>query len=802
MLTCATVMASPLTPQQALERMSDGSRHAKVSAQRLEQTPVYTAVSTQGTPTAYVFNAKDGKGYRILSADDCAYAVLGYSDSGSIDPQNMPPQLKWWLDESARQIAYYSARGISMDNSRYQADPAKQEIAPLVSTKWNQDAPYNNDCPLMGSTRTYTGCVATSMSQVMNYHKYPEKGKGSISYIWSKNNDQRLTMDFSKYTFDWDNMLDVYQRNAYTDAQGKAVSQLMVAAGHSVQMDYGTEASGTQGSLIAEALINYFDYDKGCHPDWRAVYSYSEWENMVYDNLKNVGPLVFNGHPYNDGGHSFVCDGYDGDGYYHFNWGWGGMSDGYYLLESMNPEAQGIGGASAGAGFVYNLNGIFGIQKPNDDPKPEIKDNILMYGGCTATVSNGNINFKRNTWYPDGWYCYAGHNVELASGGIFEPVDGTPGETVYQVGYFGGSIRISLSPGAYYPTTSGPRVKIPNLANGRYKVTIGVRPMSDPKAPFYPIKTSYGCPNYVYLTVQDGSYTIENVDVAKLNVLNMELKSPLYQSKAAKFQVELENNSEFEVTETMGAALLIDGKIKMKGSFMPESVAPKSKGTCDVAITFIRANGFASITKDTEFTLALIDPLTDQILKEFGKVTMKKTPLSLMLVCDDMVIDDCTTVSETINDREFTLYPVPTPDFTVTAEYYVYQGFFDGVLSFGIYTLNPENLKEEMPVMEGIYKEQPFLDYMERATVKVPVSFPQAEASRLYILRGNYTSGKNSRLLKQIYFKVASSGVESVEINADETVKFYNLQGNKITTPRKGEVVIMKVGSKTMKVIF
>ena len=172
-----------------------------------------------------------------------------------------------------------------------------------------------------------------------------------------------------------------------TDAQGKAVSQLMVAAGHSVQMEYGTEASGTQGSLIAEALINYFDYDKGCHPDWRAVYSYSEWENMVYDNLKNVGPLVFNGHPYNDGGHSFVCDGYDGDGYYHFNWGWGG------------------GGASAGAGFVYNLNGIFGIQKPNDDPKPEIKDNILMYGGCTATVSNGNINFKRNTWYPDGWYC-------------------------------------------------------------------------------------------------------------------------------------------------------------------------------------------------------------------------------------------------------------------------------------------------------------------------------------------------------------------------------------------------------------
>lgn len=794
--------AAPLTPQQALERLGS-TRQGKAAVGKLQSTPVWTAKASNGTPTVYVFNSVDNKGYRVLAADDAAYAVLGYSDSGSIDVNNMSPEFKWWIEQLGNQIEYYVSRGATTSDEAAPAADDMERIEPLVQTKWDQDAPYNNDAPKIGSRTCYTGCVATSMAQVMNYHKYPEIGTGSITYTWSRNETQ-LSMDFSKQAFDWDNMLNIYQRNAYSTAQANAVSYLMKACGYSVQMNYGTSASGTQGSLICDALVKYFGYDGNCSVKWKVAYSASQWKQMVYDNLKNAGPVIMNGHPKDDSGHSFICDGYDGSSYFHFNWGWSGTSDGWYLLDAMNPGAQGIGGAAGTGGFDYGVNAIMGIQKPNGQPVATQYDNLLMYGGCTATVSSRKLSFKLTEWYPSGWFCAMAHPVKVNIGAIIEPVEGTPGETIERAGTFAGSTTTSLSPGSYYPTMNGPQVNLPTLADGKYKVTIGVLDKNAENAPRQPILCPYAVPNFVYLIVENGKITVENVPVINLTSENLTLDSPLYYGKMAKYTAKIKNDSEFELSEVLAPALLLDDKLQMVGNVAPTTVAPKTTADVEWVGAMTIQSGAAKPTTDKEYTLAVVNPITLEILGKYGTVTMKPQPKTTVLAPMDFVVDNCESVNETTETGTFNVYQVPDGNnFSATLTYEVYQGFFDGVLSVGIYARNPENMQEIEPIQPGIFQLQPFQENGFNATVNIPISFPEGEVGKMYMLRSFYTAGKSDKPLTSAYFKLLNSGVDYIEaVDQDVPVRYFNLQGMEIKTPAKGQIVIMKQGDKTRKVIF
>lgn len=345
-----------LTPIEALARVKDNSQARKVISNRSIAPQLIAEL-----PELYVFSSGDG--FMILPADDAATPLLAYADSGEFCPERIPA-LKWWLSTYSAEIANATAAGISTND-----DATTQErtpVEPLMKTTWNQDSPYNNQAPELNNRKCYTGCVATAMAQVMKYHNWPAQGKGSITYTWKTNNNEQLTMDFSDVTFDWNNMADSYNSST-TEAQDNAVATLMKACGYSVKMDYSTIGSGANPVLIGGALINYFDYDQGIWQPQRDSYELAEWEDMIYADLAAGLPVIYGGQSV-EGGHQFVCDGYSEDGFFHFNWGWGGMSDGYFRLNALNPGAQGIGGFAGG----YNMNQsvTLGVRPPVDGSKP------------------------------------------------------------------------------------------------------------------------------------------------------------------------------------------------------------------------------------------------------------------------------------------------------------------------------------------------------------------------------------------------------------------------------------------------
>lgn len=311
----------------------------------------------------YAFNAGQADGYVIVAADDAVQQpVLGYADSGSFDEQN--PELQWWLSEVARMAAYASAGGQQVTT----VTTSTRRVKPLLGDiLWNQGAPYNLKCPTYtasGTTKTaVTGCVATAYAQIMRYHQWPEKGSGSYSYDCNLNGDSNqkttLSADFSQDTYDWANMPGTLTGTS-TTAQKEAVSLLMRDCGYAVNMGYGA-SSGAVSRRVLPAMAGYFGYDKGMRFLCRDAYKLADWCSIIDGELQAGRPVFYTGHSSSGGGHAFVLDGADGRGYYHINWGWGGTSNGYFLIPDLTPKQQGIGGSNGG--FINSQAMIVGIKK-------------------------------------------------------------------------------------------------------------------------------------------------------------------------------------------------------------------------------------------------------------------------------------------------------------------------------------------------------------------------------------------------------------------------------------------------------
>ena len=329
----------------------------------------------------YVFNMTDKGGFVIVSNESETTPILGYSETGSIelDPDKMPENMRNWLQGYADEIAwlqkqenYGKIEKKSVNKARTRAVAKENITNTILLTRWNQRAPYNNQCPDYSSgNRSVTGCVATAMAQVMKYHEWPN--------YQEKPNDQShlqaipaYTTDSYKisllslpavYKFDWANMLTSYSGD-YNDTEATAVATLMKYCGYSVKMDYGP-SSGSNSFYVADALKNNYDYKSTTTCITRSFYTYDKWVEIIYDELAHNRPVVYGGQS-SGGGHEFVCDGYkyeNGTDYFHINWGWGGKSDDYYVLSSLNPYAgQGAGGSTSNDGFHYGQDAVVGIQ--------------------------------------------------------------------------------------------------------------------------------------------------------------------------------------------------------------------------------------------------------------------------------------------------------------------------------------------------------------------------------------------------------------------------------------------------------
>ena len=349
-------------------------RDGKVFKKKMDDARFVNVAAQYGYSEFFIFNNTAGKGYVIMAADDCVTPILGYSYENNFDSGELPPNFKAWLDGYAEQIraavaikAQATAEIRSDWECLRQSKPlpikSEKAVSPLVQTKWNQAPYYNAQCPYddNANVRTVTGCVATAMAQIMKYWSYPMHGLGNHSYVPSSHPEYgTLYVDFSAVNYQWSDM-----PNSVT-SDNSAVATLMYHCGVSVDMMYGIPTAPDYGSAAyiidygsgracAEiAFKTYFDYKSTLHGVKKNDYSDSQWIALLKTELDNARPMLYGGFS-SSGGHAFVCDGYDNNNYFHFNWGWGGTYNDYFYINSLNPSSY---------NYSQNQQAIIGIE-PN-----------------------------------------------------------------------------------------------------------------------------------------------------------------------------------------------------------------------------------------------------------------------------------------------------------------------------------------------------------------------------------------------------------------------------------------------------
>jgi hypothetical protein len=352
-----------------------------------------TSESSSQTPLFYIYNINDNEGFVIVTADDNMPPILGYSTSGGYFNENVPPALSEFLENYKMQIVFIIQNKLDAPseiktewNDLESNEPVRGTknlagVNPLITTKWDQGQYYNDYCPFDQTEQkhTYVGCVATAMAQIMKYWEYPSQGIGFHSYVHPDYGT--LWANYGGETFYWAQMpIQVTSTNLI-------VSSMMYDCGVSVDMDYGVDGSGAYLSSVVDALITYFGYSNSVSYVDKFNFNNSSWTQKLKDELNAGRPIQYRGQ--GNGAHSFVCDGYDNNDFFHFNWGWSGQYNGYFSLTSLNPYTY---------DFTTNQAAIIGIKPPagNGTPQP-VTFKVDMTG---QTVSPDGVHIAGNF---QGW---------------------------------------------------------------------------------------------------------------------------------------------------------------------------------------------------------------------------------------------------------------------------------------------------------------------------------------------------------------------------------------------------------------
>jgi len=307
-----------------------------------------------GGQLLYYIVAFTNKGFVVVSGDDAVCPILCYVFDSRYGELNQPPAFIRWMQDYEKQIIYILKNNISpafatsMEWNRLLSSTPEElkqhkdikTIAPLVKTTWDQGKYYNNLCPLATGGpdgHAWAGCVPTAVGQIMNYYRHPIVGTGSYSY-----NDtiapglyDSLSADFGNTTYQWDMMpLEVTERQ-----NDSAVAKLLYHFGVSVDLNFSPDGSGMYNHKAAYSLRTYFHYSPDCQYVFRDTATHTNWKQLILSHLDEKKPLYYAGwaDTINVSGHAFVCDGYQDTSYFHFNWGWGGSYDGYFMLDYLTP---------------------------------------------------------------------------------------------------------------------------------------------------------------------------------------------------------------------------------------------------------------------------------------------------------------------------------------------------------------------------------------------------------------------------------------------------------------------------------
>lgn len=516
---CLSAEGKVITPAEALDRCYGiEESDANGILPKFNHEEITSVIYVNGTPCAYVFS-NETNGYAVVNADSRGEAFLGYGDSVLEKDADLPPAMIWWIEQYANEIRNLPETPVygEVDENRNDAWPS---IEPLCTSRWGQGHPYNMFCPEIDGQKTWSGCVATSMAQIMYHFQWPLYGRGSHSYFW---NNQEISADFSSMEFNWNDMLDSYMDNeTYSLQQAEAVGLLNYACGVAVDMNYGLDGSGAEGEYQAEALMKYFDYGKCTTLLERKDFYTKDWESLMYSSLKAGAPVAYMGNA-SGGGHAFLLDGYENDGFFHFNWGWTGDANGYFRLSSINPYQEEF------PGYIYGYNRsqkavVFAIPGNVRDTPLVVMSNRTSLSGSVATDSSV-LTLK-------GDFMYYGNAATVVRAGV--EVSNVSGESWIIEGS-----ALTLESQSHVAEIS---VGLPELPVGAYSLT----PVYHDGDEWQSISTFVGNPKSVVMTVGEDNIYFDTIEKSPLVLADMKYNTPFYMGYPFEIEFEIRNDNTFE----------------------------------------------------------------------------------------------------------------------------------------------------------------------------------------------------------------------------------------------------------------
>lgn len=444
-----------------------------------------------------IYGAK-GSGFIVVSRSNTFPAIIGES-THDFDSANIAPGFKWWMENISKSLAYRDA-----NNMGRTAISVSTTIYPFITTKWNQDTPYNLLCPKVGSlTHGYTGCVATAMSQILKYYNYPSTSKGSGGYSTVVGNDTIVRLATINTTYKWNNMSNTYTNNSATTPANIAVAELMRDAGYGANMEYGTTGSAATNIDATKAFANNFTYNPySLKYLMKELYTDDEWAQIIYNEIKNKRPILYGGSTKTNEGHAFVFDGINTDGNVDVNWGWGGACDGWYDIFDLTPI--GLGDEfSSGTTFSEGNDMILGFDPTSTASGSDFSiwatDNNCEF---TKTADN-KLNLTMTAFYNVSYKSFTGDVAVIYENTTTNDLTVT---------YFAKSKTYATYSGLGFDNENTISLDAPNIQAGSYKVYIASKATNETS--WSPVRSfiTHDVISYTLTKASDGGLTLTGID--------------------------------------------------------------------------------------------------------------------------------------------------------------------------------------------------------------------------------------------------------------------------------------------------
>mgnify|MGYP004521008567 FL=1 len=555
----------------------------------------------------YAFDRGTANGFVVVAGDDRAPQILGYTDTGSFDISNMPENMRWWIQQYEQQMRYLQ------DNPKARLTSPKRNanvVAPLLGEiEWNQESPYNANCPYMSyydedeektvSGKAPTGCVATALAQVMRYHKWPNESKGNISYT-TYTLKQNITADLNA-TYNWDLMLPTYTGVTATDEQKAEVAKLMYNVGAALQSDYTPSGTGATDVDVVPTLVRYFNYDPGARYVQRDYTAVNLYEQGLINEIEAGRPVPYGGVTKKNEGHFFVLDDINEDGYYHINWGWGGLSNGYFLISSLDPDAQGVGGStSTYTAFKYHQLYISGLQKPQEGSKTDwniMADDISKINDTYAKGDEINTTIYdayNNSCTYDTLKCKFYWDIYDSEGTIIEK-------------NFIKNDTLALNYGFDKLTTN---FKIPaDIADGEYTVKLDFTQAEDDYTEIHNVAMKAGANKYYKINVEGDEVNVSTAAGLKLSIESV-TPERLKAGETSDLKVTFKNTGEDYVGD-FNFFLYVNGKKNVYPNYTSPQRIVSIPANSTVTLDF-KENIPSKLVTDDDYVLQFYYYTTDE----------------------------------------------------------------------------------------------------------------------------------------------------------------------------------------------